>query len=147
LAITKQQRKAARKLVRELKSPKQALLAAGYSHATAQRGAHQILDSRGLRFAVLEEMAKMRETPLPTAEEQSEFIRWRLLINALNGEDRAVQSLRLLGQDRRCSLFTPEASQGVIVIQVPKDIDPSILEDASDSHPPLKAAEESRDLH
>jgi hypothetical protein len=39
--------------------------------------------------------------------------------NALQGKDRAVQSLRLLGMDRRCNLFARDSVVGQIVLTMP----------------------------
>jgi hypothetical protein len=53
-----------------------------------------------------------------TASEQEHLIRGKLLENALTGTDKAVQSLKLLGQDKRVNMFTPESQSGIIVLQV-----------------------------
>jgi len=122
LKITPQQRKAARVLIREQRAPQDALRIAGYSRSTAQRGTHQILDSVGLRLAILAEIAKANKIALPTAQEQADFVRWRLLINAAQGKDAGVQSLKLLGADKRCSLWQPDSVLGMIVIEVPRGL-------------------------
>jgi len=46
-----------------------------------------------------------------------------LLENVARGQDQAVQSLKLLGQDREVSLWQPEAQQGIIIISPPKGMD------------------------
>lgn len=120
LKVTAQQRKAARALVRQQKSPKEALLGAGYSPSTAQRGAQEFFDTDGLKAALLAEIRACNEIALPTPDERASFVRWRLLMNALTGRDSAVQSLKLLGSDRALGggLFATEAQQvGVILIQ------------------------------
>jgi hypothetical protein len=128
LNITPQQRKAARALVRGQKSPREALESAGYSRSTARRGAQQIVDSAGLRLAVLDEIKKCRKIELPTPNEQADFVRWKLLVNAAQGKDRAVQSLKLLGSDKRCAMWQPDSQMGVIIVGTSARLDALALE-------------------
>lgn len=123
LKVTSQQRKAARAIVRQRKSPKEALLAAGYSRSTAQRGTHQFLDTDGLKAALLAEIRSCSKTALPTPNERASFVRWHLLTNVLTGKDSAVQSLKLLGSDRELGggLFATDAQQVGVVLVVPSE--------------------------
>lgn len=65
------------------------------------------------------------------AQEQENVVRGALLANVAAGKDQAVNSLKLLGQDKRVAMFTAESTTGIIVIQaaqipsfdVPKVID------------------------
>jgi hypothetical protein len=60
---------------------------------------------------------------VPTAEVRAQIVRAKLLENVARGQDQAVQSLKLLGQDREVSLWQPEAQQGIIIISPPKGMD------------------------
>lgn len=51
------------------------------------------------------------------AKDQENIVRGALLANVAAGKDQAVNSLKMLGQDRRVNMFTAENTTGVIVIQ------------------------------
>src|SRR5215471_1491508 len=65
---------------------------------------------KGLREALRQEMEKY-----PPAV-RADLVRLRLIQNLHDGEDRAVQSAKLLGQDRELNLWEPESESGKIVI-------------------------------
>lgn len=52
-----------------------------------------------------------------TAQQQENTVRGALFANVAAGKDQAVNSLKMLGQDRRVDMWKPESAQGVIVIQ------------------------------
>jgi hypothetical protein len=66
-----------------------------------------------------------------SAQDQEHFVRGRLYINALEGKDSGVNSLKLLGQDKRVNMFTPDSVAGIVVIEAPKSL-PSIPAQSSD---------------
>lgn len=78
----------------------------------------------------LNKLEKLGETL--TAQQQENTVRGALLANVAAGKDQAVNSLKLLGSDRRVGMWQPDSASGVIVIQavqlpaiadVPKVID------------------------
>src|SRR6185369_208208 len=96
------------------KSIKDSLLSAGYSPATAEKGRAGIPGP--LMGALLKEGIKLGQSITP--QDQEQLIRGKLLENALMGNDKAVQSLKLLGQDKRVNMFTADSAAGVVAIQV-----------------------------
>jgi hypothetical protein len=50
---------------------------------------------------------------LPPPEVRARLVRIRLLMNILIGKDAAVQSAKLLGQDREANLLEVEATVGI----------------------------------
>jgi hypothetical protein len=111
---TRQQRKAARMLASGA-SFTDALTIAGYSPAQARKGMAKILKSSGLREALLQEMEKF------PPEVRAALVRRRLVQNVIDGEDHAVRSARLLGQDREVDMFARAQSDGQrpLVIMAP----------------------------
>src|SRR5438876_4995232 len=112
---TRQQRKAARMLAVGA-SYTDALTTAGYSPAQARKGMAKILKSSGLREALLQEMEKF------PPEVRAALVRLRLVQNIIDGEDRAVRSARLLGQDKEVDMFARLQSGGdqPLVIMAPE---------------------------
>lgn len=99
-------------------SLKIAMLDAGYSLSTARRGKAAL--SGPMLEALARESAKLEalgENISP--ERQENLVRGRLVLNTLHGKDEGVQSAKLLGSDRRVSMWEPESRVGVIVLQPP----------------------------
>src|SRR6185369_15827136 len=91
-----------------------ALMAAGYSEKVARKGRDGI--PQHMMQALLKEGIKLGQSITP--QDQEQLIRGKLLENALMGNDKAVQSLKLLGQDKRVNMFTADSAAGVVAIQV-----------------------------
>jgi hypothetical protein len=96
----------------------------GLAESVARKG------KAGLSKRVLSELAKdgMKFVEIGrqlTAQDQEHFVRGRLYTNALQGKDAGVNSLKLLGQDKRVNMFTPDSVAGIVVIEAPKSL-PSI---------------------
>ena len=99
----------------------QAARAAGYCEDVARGGERhlpkvlkQYVQKRKRRLEKLLAIAKEID-----AAAQEDIVRGALINNVVEGKDKAVNSLKLLGQDKRVSMFTPENQTGVIVIQAP----------------------------
>lgn len=120
--ITDRHRQVAKGILLEGKPIRTALLEAGYSRASANQGMARIKRSVPLAAAYAQEIERLKKLPVPPAEVRAQIVRAKLLENLRNNRDNAVQSLKLLGQDRELSLWQPESTQGVIVIQLPKDL-------------------------
>jgi hypothetical protein len=108
-----------KKTFRKTGSVRTSALAAGYSQNVANMGLNSLPKSVRTyvltRRKKLDKLAKLGQTL--TAQEQENTIRGALLANVASGKDQAVNSLKLLGQDKRVSMFTPESTTGIIVIQ------------------------------
>ena len=54
-----------------------------------------------------------------TVEKQQNAIRGRLYENVILGVDKAVQSAKALGADKRVSMWQPDSQVGLVVLQPP----------------------------
>ena len=71
----------------------------------------------------------------PERGSRADFVRWKLLINAAQGKDRAVQSLKLLGSDKRCAMWQPDSALGVIIVgEMPRELE-SVLRSHGENWP------------
>jgi hypothetical protein len=120
IGITDRHRQVAKGILLEGKAIRTALLEAGYSQASANQGMARIRRSVPLAAAYAQEIERLRNLRVPTAEVRAQIVRAKLLENLRDNRDNAVQSLKLLGQDREVSLWQPENAQGIIVVQLPK---------------------------
>jgi hypothetical protein len=120
--VTERHRQVARKILVEGKPIRTALLEAGYSQPSANQGMARIRRSIPLAAAYAQEIERLKNLPVPTAEVRAQIIRAKLLEKLRNNRDNAVQSLKLLGLDREVSLWQPESALGLIVVQLPKDL-------------------------
>ena len=126
----------AAELLNEGKPIVHALLEAGYSEAVARQGKKSITkpirdELIAMHSTRIKELAQIGRSVSP--QEQEDIVRGALVQNALEGQDRAAMSLKLLGQDRRVNMWTPDVQMGVIVLQSPKDLEPTILEANTDA--------------
>jgi hypothetical protein len=117
----RQNRKAA-KLIASGVGFKDALIASGYSPKQARKGRAAL--GKRLRGMVQEELLANLDLFAElgaglTPELTEDVIRGRLVDNLLKGEDRATQSAKLLGSDKRLNMFGPDA-QNCIVLAMPK---------------------------
>ncbi len=120
--VTERHRQVARKILVEGKPIRTALLEAGYSQPSANQGMARIRRSIPLAAAYAQEIERLKNLPVPTAEVRAQIVRAKLLEKLRNNRDNAVQSLKLLGLDREVSLWQPESALGLIVVQLPKDL-------------------------
>lgn len=118
---TPEQIAAFKQAVADGKTLKEARLAAGYSPSASRLGKtglpKELLD---ILTAKLKPYARIGRSVTP--EEQEAIVRGVLLTNAAEGKDSAVNSVKLLGQDRRVNMFTPDNISGLIVLQVPQSL-------------------------
>jgi hypothetical protein len=99
----------------------EAKIAAGYSPNTASMGVHQL--PKPFKAAWAREQAKyIALARAHSPEDQENVARGALLSNVYEGKDRSVQSIKLLGQDKRVNMFTADNQVGVIVIQPPAQL-------------------------
>lgn len=114
----------------ETNSIKQAALSAGYSEHTSNMGLKPL--PKQLVNYVVNRQRRMDKTAalarLTSAQFQEEFVRGRLIENALAGKDSSCNSLKLLGQDRRVNMFTPDQQLGIVNV---------VLQNKPDSVPVL----------
>jgi hypothetical protein len=109
-----------------------AALAAGYSESTANTGLARM--PKTIRTYILSRQKKLSKLAqlarAVTPEDQELTVRGALLANVASGKDQACNSLKMLGQDKRVAMFTPDSQTGVIVIQaapIPSFDPPSAL--------------------
>jgi hypothetical protein len=102
----------------------------GLSESVAKRGKAGL--SRRVLGELMKEGVKFAEIGRQvTAQFQEELVRGALVTNVLSGKDNAVNSLKMLGQDKRVNMFTPDSVAGIVVIESPKSL-PAIPVQASD---------------
>ena len=102
---------------------KDALLAAGYSPQSAARGVAALPAGEREKFKQarqdyrLKKLGKYEDLGKKvTAEQQQDMVRGLLLDNLDSKKDRAKQSAKLLGQDKRVAMWEPENASGVLII-------------------------------
>src|SRR5450432_3060186 len=103
--VTDRHRKVAHGILVEGKPIRTALLDAGYSQASANQGMARIKRSVPLATAYAQEVERLKNSPVPPAAVRAQVVRAKLLENVANNCDNAVQSLKLLGQDRELNLW------------------------------------------
>jgi hypothetical protein len=111
----------------------EAMIAGGYPRSSAQRGIASMCHGDRDKFRAAVEKKKLKMLgeyaylgEVLTPEQQLSFVRGKLIDNALSGEDRAPQSLKMLGQDKRANMFAPESTAGYFILQLPPDFDRGI---------------------
>ena len=94
------------------------MLEAGYAPSTARRGkaalSHPMWEALARESNKLELLGR-KISP----ERQANLVRGRLVLNTLRGQDNGAQSAKLLGADRRISMWQPDSQRGVLVLQCP----------------------------
>ena len=103
-------------------SHRNALEKAGFSPSTAHTSLSKLFRTTpNLGKAVQAELQKWVDAlpTLPTAGTRAALVRQRLVMNLLEGKDKAVQSAKLLGQDREVNMFEPENRVGIQVAVAP----------------------------
>lgn len=108
-----------KKTYRKTGSVKTSALAAGYSPNVAAMGLTNM--PQAIRTYVQTRRKKLSKIAQLACgvdpKTQEDIVRGALLANVAAGKDQAVNSLKMLGQDRRVDMWKPESAQGVIVIQ------------------------------
>ena len=89
----------------------------------------RIRRSLPLAAAYAREVERLKNLPVPAPEIRAHILRSKLIENVANGKDEAVQSLKLLGQDKEVSMWQPESAQGVIVVVPPPKADPGKVDE------------------
>ncbi len=111
----KRQKAVANALLKGL-GPTQAIRAGGYPDAQARKGMAFIHENAGIKRELIRTAKSM------TPEAMEALALGRLLQNIETGEDRATQSIKLLGQHKRHNWWESETRSGVVVIQVPASL-------------------------
>ena len=108
------------------------LAAAGYDPDTSRQALHTLVfQSTPLREAFISELGKWKElqSALPTSGDRATLARLRLVMNVIAGKDQAVQSIKLMGQDREVNMFEPESVIGIqIAVNPPSNLRSEFLE-------------------
>jgi hypothetical protein len=120
---TPEQYKKFGELVASGKSPKEAMIEAGWSEAQARKGKANISQPM-LDAIVAAKKESFKETVALgqsiTVEEQEALVRGSLVNNVIEGKDAGVQSAKLLGAERRLNMWaTTDALIQAVIIQAP----------------------------
>lgn len=110
-------RKAAENLSKGM-SIRQSLLDAGFPERTARMG------KKAINGRIRAEMKTMGRKYIQlgrqlTVEDQEMLVRGRLLENVVLGNDKAVQSAKQLGADKRVAMWQPDSQVGMVILQPP----------------------------
>ena len=110
-------RQAARNLANGM-SPGQALRAAGFPPGVFKRG------KAGINKSICAEFVKLGRRYIDMArdlspEDQELLVRGKLIENVIIGTYKGVMSAKVLGSDKRISMWTPESQTGVIILKPP----------------------------
>jgi hypothetical protein len=121
--ITERHQKVAHDILVEGKSITRAMADNGFSEKSAKQGMARIRRSKPLALAYGQEVERLKNQPVPPAAIRAQIVRAKLLQNVAENRDNAVQSLKLLAQDREVDMLRPESAAGVIVIgELPKGL-------------------------
>lgn len=106
---------------------KEALVALGVSEKQASKGWAIVKARSALRSALAvarEERLKgfVAADSTPGVDQEMAMINARLRSNILNGEDKGVQSAKLLGSRKDLNMWTADSLTGVFLIEVPKNL-------------------------
>jgi phage terminase large subunit-like protein len=97
--------------------PKDVLLDAGYSETQAAKGWAAVPDTvKNLLPAKGKHLINLGSID-PQAQEK--LVRGRLVKNAIEGKDGGAMSAKILGSDKRLSMWQPEFQNGLVIIEVP----------------------------
>src|SRR5215467_3513831 len=99
----------------------EALLDSGYSELQAKKGLAAVPDTV---LRMLPRNAKrLIKLGSIDPDTQQKIVRGRLVENTLKGKDGGTMSAKVLGSDKRISMFTPEVQQNVLILQAPNHAD------------------------
>lgn len=100
-----------------------AMVAGGFAESSAKRGIDSMSAEGKLAYESARDAQAMKKLKKFAAigskfspEEQEKLVRGALLSNVADGTDKAPQSLKMLGQDKRVNMFIPDAQTGVIIV-------------------------------
>ena len=99
-------------------SPGQALKAAGFHKGTYKNGKKAINNSIRAEYMKLGRKYIRYGKDL-SPQDQELLVRGKLMENVILGTDKGVMSAKVLGSDKRISMWTPESQTGVIVLHPP----------------------------
>jgi hypothetical protein len=118
-------RLAAERLVRGLPVGT-AMREAGFPESSCHNG------KKGINRMIRAELGKLGRKYIRlgkdlTPEDQAALVRGRLAENTILGNDRGTLSAKVLGSDRRISMWTPDTAVGMVILSPPPV--PKILHD------------------
>jgi hypothetical protein len=99
---------------------KRALILAGYSPKQAKKGMAIVNRSKGLRMAIAQHGKLLAELGGNiTAEEQENLVRGRLVLNTIRGTDGGTPSAKILGSEKRVSMWRSDIQSGLVILNSP----------------------------
>src|SRR5262249_26834832 len=98
-----------------------AMVQAGWSETQAAKGWAKVPD------AVINSLPRSAQRLISLGrgtdkETRKDIVRGRLIDNALKGKDGGAMSAKILGQDSELNMFVPELQQGLIVLNLPQNV-------------------------
>jgi len=100
---------------------KRALVLAGYSPKQAKKGMVIVNRSKGLRQALAAHGKLLAELGGNlTVREQENLVRGRLVLNTIRGMDGGTPSAKILGSEKRVSMWQSDIQRGLVILNSPK---------------------------
>jgi hypothetical protein len=120
--ITERHRQVAREILIEGKPITRAMADNGFSAKSARQGMARIRRSKPLALAYAQEVERLKNQPVPPAAVRAQIVRAKLLQNVAENRDNAVQSLKLLAQDKEVDMLRPDSMSGIFILEFPRGI-------------------------
>jgi hypothetical protein len=99
---------------------KRALILAGYSPKQAKKGRVILNRSKGLRQALAAQGKLLAELGGNiTVREQENLVRGRLVLNTIRGMDGGTPSAKILGSEKRVSMWQSDTQRGLVILNSP----------------------------
>jgi hypothetical protein len=94
----------------------------GFSEKSARQGMARIKRSKPLALAYAQEVERLKAQPVPAPAVRAQIVRAKLLQNVAESRDSAVQSLKLLAQDKEVDILRPDSMAGIFVLEFPRNL-------------------------
>ncbi len=120
--VTERHCKVAHDILVEGKSITRAMADNGFSEKSARQGMARIKRSKPLALAWVQEVERLKAQPVPAPAVRAQIVRAKLLQNVAENRDNAVQSLKLLAQDKEVDLLRPDSMAGIFILECPRSI-------------------------
>ena len=120
--ITERHRNVAREILAECKPIIRAMADNGFSEKSARQGMARIKRSKPLALAYAQEVERLKAQPVPAPAVRAQIVRAKLLQNVAESRDSAVQSLKLLAQDKEVDILRPDSMAGIFVLEFPRNL-------------------------
>ncbi len=120
--VTERHRRVAREILAEGKPIIRAMADNGFSAKSARQGMARIKRSKPLALAYAQEVERLKSQPVPAPAVRAQIVRAKLLQNVADNRDNAVQSLKLLAQDKEVDMLRPDSMAGIFILECPRNL-------------------------